>query len=195
MHPILGSIGFVLVAFFIYEVICKSAGMKPIFGISAWLSSLINLNENDTRRIITILAVSWDALWCGPANAAQIKAGHWNNFEVFGSFIIVGLVVAMVAQVALISAFLLKEKKFSDVKQMVRWGFNGKIVELSVIGGFGVLSLLSGFGISENIWLSILIAGSIVYSWFQVLKMNILTAEIQAAENMVFADEVPTSCK
>lgn len=185
LRPILGSVGFVLVALFIYEVICNSAGKKPIFGISAWLSGVIGLNENDTRRIIAILAVSWDALWSGPAKAEQAYAGHWDNWEVVGSFAIAGIVVAMVAQIALICALKLQERKFSDVAKLASWSFRGKIPELSVIGGFGVLSLLGGWGLTESIWLSILIAGAIVTASFYVLKDEIMEEEIKSAEKAI----------
>jgi len=181
LHPILGSVGFVLVALFVYEVIWTSAGKKPIFGISAWLSGVIGLDENDTRRIIAILAVSWDALWSGPAKAEQANAGHWDNWEVAGSFAIAGIVVAMVAQVALVCALKLRERKFNDVDKLASWNFRGKIIELSVIGGFGVLSLLGGWSLTENIWLSILIAGAIVAATFYVLKDEIMEKELETA--------------
>ena len=188
LHPILGSIGFVLVALFVYEVICSSAGKEPIFGISSWVSNAIGLDENDTRRIIAILAVSWDALWSGPAKAAQASAGHWTTPEVIASFAIAGVVVAMVAQIALMFALKLQEKQFDDVYQMAKWSFNGKIAELSVIGGFGVLSLLGGFAISESIWLSIVIAAVVVFLTFQLLEKSIMTEEMEAAEEAIFGE-------
>ncbi len=72
---ILGLIGFVLVILFIYEVVCESAGTKPVFGISDWIGRKFGFREEDSRLFITILAVSWDALWSGPAKAAQATAG------------------------------------------------------------------------------------------------------------------------
>lgn len=189
LHPLLGSIGFVLVALFVYEVICKSAGKKPIFGISSWVSNLIGLDENDTRRIIAILAVSWDALWSGPAKAEQANAGNWTNWEVAGSFAIAGIVVAMVAQIALMFALKLQEKQFEDVDKMASWSFKGKIAELSVIGGFGVLSLLGGFAISQNLWLSIAIATSVIFITFQLLKKSIMAVEVEEAEKAIFGEE------
>lgn len=151
----LGIIGFTLVALFLYEVICESVGTEPVVGISNLVGKVFHLEEDDSRRFVAILAVSWDALWSGPAKAAQASAGAWSNQEVFVSFFIAGLTVALIAQAALGIAFLLRKIQFRDITKMARFNLIAKWVELSVIGGFGVLSLWHGLSGNGNLYESI----------------------------------------
>ncbi|HEY0964523.1 MAG TPA: hypothetical protein VGE31_01875, partial [Candidatus Paceibacterota bacterium] len=99
---VLGLVGFLLVTAFIYEVVCEATDTKPIFGISAWIGDLFGFHPDDSRRFVAILAVSWDALWSGPAKSAQAEASGWSAFEVSLSFFIAGAVVAGIAQGALL---------------------------------------------------------------------------------------------
>ncbi len=80
-----------------------------------------------------VLAVSWDALWSGPAKSAQVIA--WPVLAVWCSFFVVGAVVAIMT----IIAFVLSRKL-----QAVSWGHSesfGLWLQLSVIGYFGWLAL------------------------------------------------------
>lgn len=162
LSPVLGVVGCLFVVLFVYEVVCKAIYKKPIFGISSWVSEKAGLDENDTRRFIAILAVSWDALWSGPAKAAQAAAENWTNWEVFVSFPVAGLTVAIVAQLSLMIAGLLQRQKYHSVSQMAGWFSLGKYVELSVIGGFGVLSLMQASSSGVNLYWSIAIAAVIL---------------------------------
>jgi len=176
--PVLGVAGFFFVLAFVYEVVCETIGKEPIFAISGWLSGVMGLRENDSRRIIAILAVSWDALWSGPAKAAQALAGNWTTSEVFLSFPLAGVTVAAVAQIALLIAWTLQKKKFESAKQMaisIAWG---KYLELSVIGGFGVLSLLQGTG---NIYWSVLVAAAILKIVWTVFRRQISESSYREA--------------
>ncbi|MBP6060640.1 MAG: hypothetical protein KA515_01390 [Candidatus Pacebacteria bacterium] len=146
LSPVLGFIGFVLVALFTYEVLCEAVGAEPVFGISEWMSKMMGLREDDSRRVIAILAVSWDALWSGPAKAAQAHAGRWNTLETILSFLVAGVTVLVVAELALMGARLLNRIRFQSVLKMAIFLFVAKFVELSVIDGFGILSLRQGFG-------------------------------------------------
>jgi hypothetical protein len=184
LHFLLGLTGFVLVALFIYEVVCEAVGIEPAFGISGWIAEVFGLAEDDSRRFIAILAVSWDALWSGPAKAAQAEAANWTTNEVFWSFFVAGLTVAVFAQAALIGAFWLRKIRFHDPVKMARFTFFGKYFELSVIGGFGVLSLLAGFGTGE-LYSSILMSALIMAAVFGRYHDQISEHEYSEAKEAV----------
>ncbi|KXJ99803.1 MAG: hypothetical protein UZ19_OD1000301 [Parcubacteria bacterium OLB19] len=185
LQMILGIIGFLLVALFIYEVMCESMGTEPVFGISSFIAKFFGLEEDDSRRFVAILAVSWDALWSGPAKSAQADAGNWTNNEVFLSFFVAGLAVAIIAQVALGIAFLLRKVKFHNPESLARFNFWGKFVELSVIGGFGVLSLWHGLIDGGNLYISIIIASAIMFLVFTKYRKNLIESEMSEAQEAV----------
>ncbi len=181
LHLLLGLAGFILVGLFIYEVLAQSVGSEPVFGISAFIGRVFGLEGDDSRRFIAILAVSWDALWSGPAKAAQAAAGHWTTNEVFLSFFVAGAVVAVIAQFALLAALGLRRVKFADAVAMACFNFWAKWVELSVIGGFGVLSLWQGVAGEGDLYWSIAIAAvglGFVFLWF---RKELMKNEFEAA--------------
>lgn len=182
---LLGVMGFLLVSLFVYEVLCESIGVKPFFGISAWISRLAGLDESDTRRAIYILAVSWDALWSGFAKAAMATAGMWTPEEVFWSFFIAGAVVAVIAQLALVGAFWLRRVKFANPLAMARFNFWGKLLELSVIGGFGVLSLWQGVAGEGNLYWSIAIAFALLAVVFFIFWAELMENELSEATEAI----------
>ncbi len=182
---VLGILGFILVALFVYEVICESIGVEPIFGISTWIAGVFGLEEGDSRRFIAILAVSWDALWSGPAKAAQAAAGNWTTTEVFLSFLVAGVVVAIVAQVSLWVALWLRRRKFKNAVTMARTFFYAKQAELSVIGGFGVLSLWQGVLGNGNLYYSIALAFIVIFVIFSVLRRRLMRNELGEAREAV----------
>ncbi len=185
LQMILGIIGFLLVALFIYEVLCESMGKEPIFGISSFIAKCFGLEENDSRRFIAILAVSWDALWSGPAKAAQAAAGSWTNNEVFLSFFIAGIAVAIIAQLALGIAFLLRKKQFHNSMKLAKFYFWGKYIELSVIGGFGTLSLWHGLVGNGNIYASIILTAVIILLIFIKYREELMNNELSEAEEVM----------
>ena len=157
----LGVTGFVLVSLFVYEVFCEAADLIPIFGISEWFGDLFRISVEDARLTIAILAVSWDALWSGPAKAAQTEG--WSNTEVGWSFLVAGGVVFVIAQAALAVTLWLRKQDFHDVDRLSSFILCGKYLELSVIGGFGVLSLWNGLSQTPgDLYVSILIASLIM---------------------------------
>ncbi len=178
---ILGVIGFVLVTLFVYEVICESAGVEPIFGISDWIGKKFGFKEEDSRLFITVLAVSWDALWSGPAKAAQATAGNWSTWEVVFSFAIAGLVVAVVAELALFLAYFLRNRNFKNPVSVTRFTIIGKYLELSVIGGFGILSIWNGFSDEANLYYSIAISGLIILTIFLFIMQPLWKQQIREA--------------
>jgi len=186
LRPILGTFGFLLVAAFVYEVLCESLGKEPVWGISDTISKAIGFAEDDTRRIIAILAVSWDALWSGPAKSAP--TANWSDAEVYGSFIIAGIVVAAVAQASLLAAIWLRNRRYDNIEAMALWIFRGKNFELTVIGGFGVMSLLVGFSLTDNILVAMAISAVIVMGTFQIFRKEAMEASTEEAEEAINVD-------
>ncbi|HMO77990.1 MAG TPA: hypothetical protein PKD95_02230 [Candidatus Paceibacterota bacterium] len=182
---VLGITGFVLVSLFTYEVLCESTGIKPKFGISAWISGLLNLKEKDSRTFITVLVVSWDALWSGPAKAAQASVGGWSNTEVVLSFLVAGAVVAIVAELALFLAFFLRKREFKNPISLSRYNIIGKYLELSVIGGFGVLSLWQSFSDNANLYLSMIVSGTIIAIIFFKLHTSLWKSQLKESRTAV----------
>ncbi|HMO77809.1 MAG TPA: hypothetical protein PKA42_00685 [Candidatus Paceibacterota bacterium] len=121
LNPILGIVGALFVLLFLYEVAGEWIGYEPKFGISESIGKLFGFEENDARRLVAIMAVSWDALWSGPAKAAQAVTGGWTDSEVGWSFIIAGLVVAIAAQMSLRLALWMRKVKFNDATKMARY--------------------------------------------------------------------------
>jgi hypothetical protein len=185
LQAILGIVGFLLVTLFLYEVLCESMGKEPIFGISEFVAKFFGLEENDSRRFIAILAVSWDALWSGPAKAAQADAGNWTNDEVFLSFFVAGLTVAIIAQLALAGAYWFRKIKFHNQNKLANFNFWGKYTEISVIGGFGILSLWHGLFGGGNLYISIVIAFSLMWFIFSRFYKELMDNELIEAEEAV----------
>jgi hypothetical protein len=152
-----------------------------VFGISAWIGRKFGFKQEDSRLLITILAVSWDALWSGPAKAAQATAGAWSNSEVVLSFVIAGLVVAVVAELALFLAYFLRQRNFKNPISVTKFTIFGKYLELSVIGGFGVLSFWHGFSSSADLYHSILISSFIMLIVFILIKQRLWRQQIREA--------------
>jgi predicted outer membrane lipoprotein len=184
---ILGTLAFVILAAFIYEVIASSAGYEPIFWLAptAMISRAFGFKEDDARRFIALMAVSWDALWSGPAKSAAAEAGQWNDWEVGFSFIIAGIVVALVAQLGLVVAKALRQQKFANTQKLAERTYLGKQVELSVIGSFGVLSLLVGYSVSDSIVISLIVSTVIITSIFRVMRNQIMAEELKSAEKAI----------
>lgn len=182
---LLGLVGAGFVLLFIYEVFCAWIGREPIFGISAFIGKLMGFKEDDVRRAVAILAVSWDALWSGPAKAAQAELEQWTDYEVAVSFAIAGVLVAFAAQLALSLARWLKRRNFQNADKMAGMTNLGKYVETSVIGGFGVMSFLMGFSISENIYMSIAIAATIMGVFFARFSGELHESAMEEAEKAI----------
>ena len=181
-QTVLGIIGFVLVALFMYEVICEAAGATPVFGISQTISSIFKYSQNDARLFIAILAVSWDALWSGPAKAAQATAGNWNEYQVVLSFAIAGLVVAIVAESALFFARYLRRRRFDNPYTLAQCNILGTYFELSVIGGFGVLSLWQAFSDNATLYQSISIAALFLIITFTLIQKPLKKQQLLDAQ-------------
>jgi|AntRauTorckE6833_2_1112554.scaffolds.fasta_scaffold21084_2 hypothetical protein len=181
---VLGLAGFILVALLVYEVFCTAADIKPKFALSHWFGERIGLKPDDARTIIAILAVSWDALLSGPAISAQTSS--WSTSEVWASFLLAGFIVFCFAQLSLFGALKLRAMKFHDATTMGRCIFWGKYAELSVIGGFGVLSLWSGITQAGNIYASILISALVLSVFFLQYRKEISQMEKAQAQAAIY---------
>jgi hypothetical protein len=185
LGPTFGIIGAVFVVLFIYEVFSDWIGHEPVFGISATVGKRFGFEEDDARRGVAIMAVSWDALWSGPAKAAQATTGGWTDFEVACSFVIAGLVVAAAAQMSLKLALRLRRQKFDNASKMSNYSVFGMFAETSVIGGFGVLSLSQGLGVSDNIYHAIGIAALVMGTLFLLFFKNIRASTLGEADEAI----------
>ena len=185
LGPVFGGGGALFVALFIYEVFSDWIGHEPIFGISAFIGSLFGFEEGDARRLVAIMAVSWDALWSGPAKAAQALFGNWSDLEVGVSFLIAGLVVAAAAQLSLRLALQLRRRKFHDASKMSNYSMVGMFAETSVIGGFGILSLSQGLNIGLNLGQSVAIASAVMGVLFLTFLKNIRANTLEEAEEAI----------
>jgi hypothetical protein len=74
----------------------------------------------DKQLMVTlglILAVSWDALWSGPAKSAQVIG--WPEFWIWISFLLVGVFVSVLAIASL--SFALHAQRSIEESRMSRW--------------------------------------------------------------------------
>jgi hypothetical protein len=165
-HTFLGLAGFTLVALYVYEVLSEAIGKKPVFGISAWIGKKFGVTTASAGAFVAVLAVSWDALWSGPARAAQASAAGWGGIEVFLSFVIAGVVVAIVAELALTLTRSLRRRNYRNYATITNLSILGTYLELSVIGGFGILSLWDAFVLGANLYASIAIMAILLLFFF-----------------------------
>lgn len=122
LTPIIGMIAFALIAKFLWDELM-----------------VVSDSEDDNQLLVTlgiILAVSWDALWSGPAKSAQVLG--WSELMVWLSFILVGFVVMAFAVVAYRMAQYFCQLNAANGKTMValQW------LQYSVICYFGLLALI-----------------------------------------------------
>lgn len=120
--PLVGIIASGLIAWFLYDELFSED------------------EETEGQQLMVtvgiILAVSWDALWSGPAKSAQVAG--WSELLIWLSFILVGLVVMIFAIAAykLASAFCKLSHHGGSALFFLQW------IQYSVISYFGLLALL-----------------------------------------------------
>jgi hypothetical protein len=130
----------------IYQAICEWIGTEPLVSLDSITGWAFNhLGSESKGRIVMVLAVSMDALWSGPAKAAQAASGQWTPFEVLVSFFIAGAVVALVAEIALLIAFALRRVSFHNTNRLALFLVGGKYFEVTILFAFGLLSLWNSF--------------------------------------------------
>ncbi len=150
-HTLFPMLGY-LMTYFSVQVL---PFLTPIVGIIAatcifWFlhNELLSLKQsgnisdspNDNQRLLMslglILAVSWDALWSGPAKSAQVIG--WPELLVWVSFILVGIAVSLLAMSSVIFSRVLEPiiLKSHKVHLGLLW------LQYSVIAYFGYLAIL-----------------------------------------------------
>lgn len=143
-HTVFPMAGYLLTYFSIQSlpVITPLVGVLAS-GLIAWFLYDELFSEDDEANgqqlMVTlglILAVSWDALWSGPAKSAQVVG--WSEILIWISFLLVGLVVMVFA----IAAYNLA-KQFCKATQLrgstlilLQW------IQYSVISYFGLLAFI-----------------------------------------------------
>ena len=167
-HTLFPMLGYLLT----YFSLQLHPGIEPVVGIFAFSFILFYLlgelsdfvkpsqNTNDRQIIITlglILAVSWDALWSGPAKSAQVTG--WPEMYIWVSFIVVGIFVCTLAVVSLHLALSFKHEVIN--REGMRWFIYW--LQYTVIGYFGLLALFNyTFGLQLVWWQVLLISGVII---------------------------------
>ena len=126
LTPIIGVLAFSFIAYFLLQE------------LNGYLRA-DDAEQSEGQSLVTfalILAVSWDALWSGPAKSAQVMS--WPNEWVFLSFLLVGCIVALCAFIGLFFAkkFNPKNSRFSTFIALGLW------IQYSVIAYFGFLALI-----------------------------------------------------
>ncbi|KQZ61473.1 hypothetical protein ASD67_19860 [Sphingopyxis sp. Root1497] len=128
VRAVLGVLALLLVAWFLFGQ------------FRSWINADDAAAADRTISFVAILAVSWDALWSGPAKSAQAIA--WSTEAILFSFVIAGAVVGAVAVAATRFAAHLYPSLVDEAarKRQARRDFVALWIEFSVIAYFGVLA-------------------------------------------------------
>lgn len=166
-HTLFPMIGYLFTYFSIQAIPL----LTPIIGLVAFLcishflwQEISELNQppaDDNRQLIVslslILAVSWDALWSGPAKSAQVV--DWSTLMIWSSFAFVGLLVLVIAVSSWLAGhWIMRTKQQSLIPlatPIALW------FQYSIIGYFGLLALLR-------------YTFALTISWWQLLFVNAL---------------------
>lgn len=167
-HTLFPMLGY-LVTYFSLQL---QPSIEPVVGLIAFgfiffflKGELVDFNnaesEPQDRQILVtiglILAVSWDALWSGPAKSAQVIG--WPELFVWLSFIVVGLFVSTLAIISLNFAIRVKHlaKKNHSARWFIYW------LQYTVVGYFGLLALFNyTLGLQLYWWQTLLSSGVII---------------------------------
>lgn len=152
--PLVGMVAFVLISIFIIDEIKSSNNIE-------------NKQSNGLINIALIFAVSWDALWSGPAKSAQVVG--WSEWMIWLSFVIVGGVVTAfclsslyIAKKVCVLSLGSSPKHQHKILGVSRW------IQYSVLSYFGLLALVRYTFASDISWVVVLFL-SFFLMWF-VLK-------------------------
>ncbi len=153
--PVVGVLAFILISVFLFDEL-KGGGESDSHNNQGYISFAL------------VLAVSWDALWSGPAKSAQVV--QWSDWMIWGSFILVGIVVMIISLASLyLERKICRTKltKFPWFLDVSRW------VQYSVINYFGMLALVR-YTFSSNInWLYImLVSFTLIYILLKFLRVK-----------------------
>ncbi|WP_281559060.1 hypothetical protein [Thalassomonas sp. RHCl1] len=174
-HSLFPMLGYLLTYFSVNAL----PALTPVIGIIAFACIALYLKSElthfspaastrpaqDKQLLVTcgvILAVSWDALWSGPAKSAQVVG--WPETWVWLSFAIVGVVVALLAITSLLLARQLA-KQFTCTKAGLAANWLSAALQYTVIGYFGLLALCR-YSLSLN------------WAWWQLLLLAALMVNV-----------------
>lgn len=173
-HTLFPMLGYLLT----YFSIQIQPAVTPLVGVIAFVCIFVYLkgefNElsepksatDDGQMLVTlglILAVSWDALWSGPAKSAQVIG--WPELLVWLSFIVVGVLVSILAISSL--RFGLRIKSSLDKSRLSQWF--GYWLQYSIISYFGLLALIRYTFQLPMLWWQILMASMLLVALVLVM--------------------------
>jgi len=166
-HTLFPMAGYLLT----YFSVQMHPNITPVIGVAAFVCIFLYLKgeltqlanpqqESEHSQILItlglILAVSWDALWSGPAKSAQVIG--WPDLMVWVSFILVGIMVSILAMASLkLSAVvnrITKERQY--------FGLIGSWIQYSVIGYFGLLALFRYTFVINLYWWQVLLISALL---------------------------------
>ena len=182
----LSIVCFILVALLVYEKICESIDHEPWFSISGLVSRCTRLERHVSSQYIAALAVSWDALVIGPSLTDLSTVAHWTFVEGAVCLLVIGIVIALITQGTLLLSSLLNHTEFSalTLSRLFRYG---TMMELSVIGGFGILSLWHGLSDTGNLTVCILLSTTLMIIVWQIfleeMHEHFYAQAVEAIEN------------
>lgn len=137
LSNVLGWVGATLVFAYVYELLCEWHERDALFSLSQQLEKLSKRFKLPLPVYwLPILSVSWDALLCGPAKSAQATLAAWAPWQVALSLLMIGLIVWGLAELSLLFA-----RKVLRQPLPPYWAATLKYAQISVIAGFGLLSL------------------------------------------------------
>lgn len=127
--PLIGVAAFYLIAHFVY-----GEYKKMLLADSE--------HEHESSYMISlglILAVSWDALWSGPAKSAQVI--EWPPLAIWTSFLVVGATVAILSTLAFFTStrFI---RSTRNIAQQHKLALVAQWLQLSAVSYFGWLALV-----------------------------------------------------
>lgn len=176
--PLVGVVAFAFIAHFLWQELKE-------------MTNEGESNHHDDRQLLVslglILAVSWDALWSGPAKSAQVIG--WPELLVWVSFLVVGMMVALCAV-----ASLYLSKRFATTSKTMQHSAQhsqpsstqGKVatraqgiaiwLQYSIIAYFGLLALLRyTLGLNIAWWQVLIIASLTMFVSLEAVKQFTLT--------------------
>lgn len=170
---ILGVSGFILVSLVVYEILCEALGKEPIIPLSDWIGKIFRQNKTFGRKIAIVLSISWDAALCGPALIVESNLGQWSIASILVAFCTFGLIAIVAVTIALILSLKLHRKSFHEAVPLARFTMIGTYLALSIIGGFGVLSLWFAVSGEGNLYLSVILSAYLICMIY-ITKFNTL---------------------
>jgi len=168
-HTLFPMLGYLLT----YFSLQLNPTIEPIVGLLAF--GFNPREESEDRQILVtlglILAVSWDALWSGPAKSAQVIG--WPELFVWMSFIVVGIFVSILAIISL--NFALRFQSVTNDKGGKRWSIYW--LQYTVIGYFGLLALFNYTLNLQFYWWQTLLSSGLIMALLMSQSMRKLSVK------------------